>query len=131
MALILIGLIINWWLAVAGGVLALLFGFAWIREVTRDVLPVKSHFTLTTLPAGLQLTLDGQPVTTPRTVTGVVGIQRGLGAPDQVSGGRRYVFDRWSDSGAVTHTISTPSSDTTYTATFADAGPEVDRPPTA
>jgi Rieske Fe-S protein len=36
-ALILIGLIINWWLAVAGGVLALLFGFAWIRDVTRDV----------------------------------------------------------------------------------------------
>ena len=36
-ALILIGLIINWWLAVAGGVLALLFGFAWIRAVTRDV----------------------------------------------------------------------------------------------
>jgi len=36
-ALVLIGLIINWWLAVAGGVLALLFGFAWIREVTRDV----------------------------------------------------------------------------------------------
>jgi menaquinol-cytochrome c reductase iron-sulfur subunit len=36
-ALILIGLIINWWLAVAGGVLALVFGFAWIREVTRDV----------------------------------------------------------------------------------------------
>jgi hypothetical protein len=36
-ALILIGLIINWWLAVAGGILALLFGFAWIREVTRDV----------------------------------------------------------------------------------------------
>ena len=36
-ALILVGLVINWWLAVAGGVLALLFGFAWIREVTRDV----------------------------------------------------------------------------------------------
>src|SRR4029434_6921316 len=36
-ALILVGLIINWWLAVAGGVLALLFGFAWIRAVTRDV----------------------------------------------------------------------------------------------
>jgi Rieske Fe-S protein len=36
-ALVLVGLIINWWLAVAGGVLALLFGFAWIREVTRDV----------------------------------------------------------------------------------------------
>jgi quinol---cytochrome c reductase iron-sulfur subunit, bacillus type len=36
-ALVLIGLIINWWLAVAGGVLALVFGFAWIRAVTREV----------------------------------------------------------------------------------------------
>jgi menaquinol-cytochrome c reductase iron-sulfur subunit len=36
-ALILIGLIINWWLAVAGGVLAVVFGFAWIRGATRDV----------------------------------------------------------------------------------------------
>jgi len=36
-ALLLVGLIINWWLAVAGGVLALLFGFAWIREATREV----------------------------------------------------------------------------------------------
>ena len=36
-ALVLLGLIINWWLAVAGGVLALVFGFAWIREATREV----------------------------------------------------------------------------------------------
>ncbi len=36
-ALILLGLIISWWLAVAGGVLALLFGFAWIRETTKEV----------------------------------------------------------------------------------------------
>jgi menaquinol-cytochrome c reductase iron-sulfur subunit len=36
-ALVLVGLIINWWLAVAGGALALVFGFAWIRAVTKDV----------------------------------------------------------------------------------------------
>jgi menaquinol-cytochrome c reductase iron-sulfur subunit len=36
-ALVLVGLIINWWLAVAGGVLALLFGFAWIREATKEI----------------------------------------------------------------------------------------------
>jgi menaquinol-cytochrome c reductase iron-sulfur subunit len=36
-ALVLVGLIINWWLAVAGGVLALVFGFAWIREATKEV----------------------------------------------------------------------------------------------
>jgi len=36
-ALVLLGLIISWWLAVAGGVLALVFGFAWIRAATREV----------------------------------------------------------------------------------------------
>ena len=36
-ALVLVGLIINWWIAVAGGVLALVFGFAWIREATKEV----------------------------------------------------------------------------------------------
>jgi menaquinol-cytochrome c reductase iron-sulfur subunit len=36
-ALVLVGLIINWWIAVAGGVLALVFGFTWIREATKDV----------------------------------------------------------------------------------------------
>ena len=36
-ALILLGLIISWWLAVAGGILCLLFGFAWIREATKEV----------------------------------------------------------------------------------------------
>jgi quinol---cytochrome c reductase iron-sulfur subunit, bacillus type len=36
-ALVLVGLIINWWLAVAGGILALVFGFAWIREATREI----------------------------------------------------------------------------------------------
>jgi menaquinol-cytochrome c reductase iron-sulfur subunit len=36
-ALVLVGLIINWWIAVAGGLLALVFGFAWIREATREV----------------------------------------------------------------------------------------------
>ena len=36
-ALVLVGLIIGWWLAVAGGVLTLVFGFAWIREATKEV----------------------------------------------------------------------------------------------
>jgi quinol---cytochrome c reductase iron-sulfur subunit, bacillus type len=36
-ALILVGLIINWWLAVAGGILAVVFAAAWIREATKDV----------------------------------------------------------------------------------------------
>ena len=71
----------------------------------RDVLPRKSMMTLATSPAGLQLTLDGQP-TGATTVEGVVGIQRVLGAPaTQTVGGISYEFVSWSDGGAATHTI--------------------------
>jgi glucose/arabinose dehydrogenase len=89
----------------------------------RDLLPRKSMMTLATSPAGLQLTLDGQP-TGAATVEGVVGIQRILGAPaTQTMGGISYEFVSWSDGGAATHTISTPPSSTTYTATYRQTTP--------
>lgn len=100
-------------------------------EVTRDVLPQKAQVTLATVPAGLQLTLDGQPVAAaPLVFTGVVGIERTLGAANQNFNGRRYVFASWSDGGNGTHTIATPAANTTYTATFTDDGPVVNQPPT-
>lgn len=98
-------------------------------EVTRDVRPEKAVFTLATQPAGLSLTLDGQPVTAPLTLTGVVGLERDLGAADQVFNGRNYRFSNWSDGGAATHTIVTPPSSRTFTATFIDAGPAINQPP--
>jgi glucose/arabinose dehydrogenase len=85
----------------------------------RDVQPRTARVTLATSVPGLQLELDGQPVTTPHSHTGVVGMQRTIAAPSsQVVGGRVYVFTGWSDGGAATHTISTPASDTTYTANY-------------
>ena len=99
-------------------------------EVTRDVLPQKVQIALATQPAGLQLTLDGQPVTAPHTLTGVVGLERDLGAADQIFNGRSYRFSTWSDGGAATHTIATPATDSTYTAVFIDLGPAVNAPPT-
>ena len=36
-AVALIGLVINWWIAAIGGAIALVFGFLWIREATREV----------------------------------------------------------------------------------------------
>jgi glucose/arabinose dehydrogenase len=99
------------------------------HEVTRDILPQKSQFTLATVPTGLQLTLDGQPVTAPRTTTGVVGIERDIAAADQNFNGRKYRFTSWSDGGAAAHTISTPAANTTYTATFTDIGPVINQPP--
>ena len=95
-------------------------------EVIRDVLPEKSRVTLATRPAGLALTLDGSPVSTPLTLVGVVGIQRSLGASSQTFNGAVYDFAGWSDGGAATHNVSTPAADTTFTATFLPRGAGVD-----
>ena len=84
-----------------------------------DVVPRKVTLSLATSPAGLQVTLDGQPVTAPSSVVGVVGITRTLGVVSpQTAGGVTYEFVSWSDGGAATHSINTPASNTTYTATF-------------
>ena len=99
------------------------------HEVTRDVLPRKAQVTLATVPAGLALTLDGQPVNAPITFSGVVGIERDLVAADQNFNTRRYQFANWSDGGAASHSIATPAANTTYTATFSDLGPVVNNPP--
>jgi glucose/arabinose dehydrogenase len=92
-------------------------------EVTRDVVPQKSQVTLATQPAGLRLTLDGQPITGPHSFTGVVGIERDLGAPNQSFNCRNYQFSAWSPGGTTANrTISTPAANTAYTATFVDTG---------
>jgi glucose/arabinose dehydrogenase len=84
-----------------------------------DVLPRTARFTLATVPAGLQVTLDGTPRSSPLTELGVAGVQRTIGAPSpQVVGGTRYELVSWSDGGAPTHTLATPAVDTTYVATF-------------
>jgi glucose/arabinose dehydrogenase len=90
------------------------------HTVSRDILPRKANMTFATHPAGLQITLDGQNRMTPFTVTGVVGIIRTIAAPSpQTLNGSNYVFQSWSDGGAISHEISTPSVNTTYTADFA------------
>lgn len=87
--------------------------------VFRDVSPNTVNVTLATNPPGLQLKLDAQPVTSPYTVTGVVGILRNLEAVSpQTLGGTTYQFVSWSDGGARIHDVSTPSTNTTYTATY-------------
>jgi hypothetical protein len=46
---------------------------------------------------------------------------RTLGAAAQSSGGTSYTFSAWSDAGAATHNIVTPTASTTFTATYAAA----------
>jgi glucose/arabinose dehydrogenase len=89
---------------------------------TFDLQPRTTIVRIESSPNALQLTLDGQPITTPYTFTGVEGIVRTLGAPASVtSGGARYDFASWSDGGQATHEIVTPTNDTTYTALYQPA----------
>ena len=75
--------------------------------------------TLTSNPVGLGLTLDGQPITAPYTFTGVVGFLRSIGASSpQTLAATSYDFKSWSDRGAQSHTMTTPSSNATITASY-------------
>jgi glucose/arabinose dehydrogenase len=86
-----------------------------------DVTPVIRQLTLNTVPAGLTITLDGQPFTAPLTADSVVGVQRDIGVVSpQTAGGKTYSFTSWSDGGAATHSVTTPSTNTTYTATLSE-----------
>jgi hypothetical protein len=86
----------------------------------RDILPRKATVTLASNPTGLQLKLDSQTVTAPYQFVGVVGMIRTIEA---VSPQGAWQFVSWSDAGAISHNITTPSVDTTYTATFSSTIP--------
>jgi len=84
-----------------------------------DIYPRKANITLATEPPGLQLTIDGQPFASAKTVVSVQGILRNIGAvsPQQLDS-KEYKFESWKHGGATEHTITTPSADVTYTAVF-------------
>lgn len=89
---------------------------------TLDLQPRTSVVRIESGPSGLPLTLDGVPITTPYSFTGVEGIVRTLGAPGTASsGGNTYEFVSWSDGDAATHEIATPTGDTTFTALYQPA----------
>ena len=84
-----------------------------------DVQPRKVTLSFASTPSGLQLTLEGQPKVAPFSLLGVVGMERDLGAPTpQVIGPDSMVWVSWSDAGSNLHTVVTPTTNTTYTATY-------------
>jgi hypothetical protein len=89
------------------------------RTVTRRVEPHRVGVTLATRPSGLRLSLNGTAIRAPRTVTSWEGYGLRVGAAGQKDRyGRTLRFYRWSDGGAATHTVTTPASATTRTASF-------------
>jgi hypothetical protein len=85
----------------------------------RDIFPRVSTVSLATVPSGLQIKLDGQPVATPFSFVGVAGLMRNLDAVSpQNADGTTWTFASWSDGGAANHNIATPGNNTTLTATY-------------
>ena len=85
--------------------------------VVRNLLPHLVNVTLTTAPAGLNVVVNGVPVS--GTVVSWEGYELHLDAPTQTdTGGRRWFFSFWSDAGARSHTIVTPAAAAAYGAVF-------------
>jgi len=92
-------------------------GGGWCLNLT----PAPVEITITTSPANLQVSVDGgTPTAAPLTENWIPGSTHTIAtsSPQNVSGGSEQVWSSWSDSGAISHSITVPSSATTYTATF-------------
>ena len=74
--------------------------------------------TVTTTPPGLAVMIDGTSYTASTTVNWIPGDQHTLNVASPQGTGTRSVFSKWSDGGAQSHTVTAPSSATTYTASF-------------
>jgi uncharacterized repeat protein (TIGR01451 family) len=75
--------------------------------------------TVTTNPQGLNIVVDGATTVSPQTFRWLAGTTHTIGVPSPQGGsGTRNVFANWSDAGAQSHTITTPSTSSTYTAQF-------------
>lgn len=87
--------------------------------VVQTMLPRLVTITFNSRPPGLQLTVNGRPLTAPATVTSWEAYALNVTAPAQIAAdGRRYFFSSWSDGGAASHLIVTPAAAASYTARF-------------
>ena len=76
--------------------------------------------TVATSPTGLSITVDGVTSIAPQSFNWVVGSSHTIATTSPQTGppGSQYVFNNWSDSGAISHSVTAPTTATTYTATF-------------
>jgi hypothetical protein len=93
------------------------------QSISSDVLPQTSQLTFGTVPSGLQVALDGQPLNTPASLAAVVGMRRDVSAPSpQNQSGSNYQFVVWSDGDAAAHDLTVPATNTAFTASFLQPG---------
>lgn len=92
--------------------------------ITQELRPHLVDITFDTAPTGFQLTANSQSLTAPQTVTSWEAYVLNVNAPTQTDGnGQVWVFVSWSDGGPASHTIVTPATPATYTATLTHQTP--------
>lgn len=97
-----------------------------------DIPPRLTTIEVSSVPAGLTITLDGQPRTTPFAVESVVGMERPLGAvTPQILGDSLWEFTGWSDAGDTLHAVTAPDGAMSLTASFVATGDANFRPTVA
>lgn len=74
--------------------------------------------TVATNPPGLAIMVDGAAQTAPQTFNWTPGSTHTIGVTSPQGGAARYSYVNWSDSGTQIHTVTAPSTSTTYTANF-------------
>ncbi|MGA7220084.1 MAG: choice-of-anchor D domain-containing protein [Candidatus Sulfotelmatobacter sp.] len=92
-------------------------GGGWCVNIT----PPAVQTTITTSPAGLLVSVDGGTATAaPLVENWIPGSSHTIAttSPQAGAAGVQYVWSSWSDSGAISHSITVPSTATTYTASF-------------
>jgi LmbE family N-acetylglucosaminyl deacetylase len=99
-------------------------------QSTVTLLPVTGTLEVTSDPAGAPVSIDGETVTAPATVTRVAGSSVTVSAPSSATiGGVAHMFASWSDGGDRTHDVTVTSSAQTLQANFTPA--PVPPPPTS
>lgn len=92
------------------------------RTVTRRLDPRTVALTMTSVPAGAELTLGTETANGPFTRDVILGSKLAITASTPVTiGGSSYAFSSWSDGGARTHDV-TANAAATYTASYTRVG---------
>ena len=97
---------------------------AGLRSVEQMVIePNLRSLRIITDPAGLDVTFNGQTQAAPAEIRVIPGMEFEVSTPqNQVANGMSLTFAGWSDNGSRTHTVATPHTGLTLTATFATTG---------
>ena len=90
-----------------------------IDSVARQYGHVPTEHVIATNPPGLEIIVDGERMTAPASFAWRPGSEHTLEVPSpQFRPGSRFLFGRWSDDGARTHTITATRDTTLYYANF-------------